>query len=331
MKKTAFILLAISMISFIFVMGPAVALAKDKPVVLKGLSCFPANNPSTIIFLEYAKAVDKASNGLLKIEFKGGPEAMKPRDQPENLKNGVIDIIQSTGSNVSPIVPEGLCLFITGNDATTNRKNGFFDLYDGYYMANGLKFIAHDGDGMTFAIFSSKPVSRLSDLKGQILRSNRNYDPFFKALGCSTVSMASTEMFNALQGGIVDGYGVPAAAMPTYGLIDLTKTYIQHGLWNGSANIVMNLDAYNKLSPELQKVLKDVTIAREEATREFWHDEKAKAEEKIKKTDIDIVKFSPDEAKTYLDLSMETCWDYFLKANPVSGPKLKKATMAPVK
>ena len=63
----------------------------------------------------------------------------------------------------------------------------------------------------------------------------------------------------------------------------------------------------------------------EETARKFWRDQKTHAEGVMKKAGIQFVQFSPEEAKIYLDLSQESVWDNFLKANPESGPKLKAA------
>jgi TRAP-type C4-dicarboxylate transport system substrate-binding protein len=257
--------------------------------------------------------------------MKGGPEAIAARDQIAAINNGTIDIGQTTVSNASPVVKEALCLFATGKNSTQLRQNGFLDTFDSYFQAKGVKFVSYDGDGQTFNIFTKKAVTKLGDFKGIILRSNLNYDPFFKALGCSLVSVDTTEIYNALQSGIVDGYGYPGGAVVASGFIDQTKNYIQQPLWNGGPMLVMNLSSYNKLPQNLQKILADVSVQQETVNRKDWADQLVNAEIAFKKANINFVTFSAEETKTYVDLSKSSVWDSFISNNPTSGPILKAA------
>jgi hypothetical protein len=74
-----FIASGVLRVSALSVEAPALPQQREKPVVLKAIRCFPANNPSTLIFKKVGEAVGRASQGMLKIHIKGGPEALSVR------------------------------------------------------------------------------------------------------------------------------------------------------------------------------------------------------------------------------------------------------------
>lgn len=80
----------------------------------------------------------------------------------------------------------------------------------------GTHLLASYGDGIRFHIFTSKPVAKVEDLKAMKLRTTPNYTPFFQALGVSLVNTAPGEVQQALERGVVDGYG-----WPLIGIFDL--------------------------------------------------------------------------------------------------------------
>lgn len=299
---------------------------KVEPIVFRAISQFAANNDTTVLFLKYLDGITKATNGELKFEFKGGPEAIPGRDQISAVAKGTVDIGQTTVSNAAPLVPEALTLFVASKSATELRKNGFFDVYNKYLSKANLSFVAYNGDGLKFSLFTKKTnIARPQEFKGLIMRSNANYDPFLKALGCSVLSLAESELYPALERGVVDGYALPVSAVTTVGLTEITKTYIQHSLWNGAAFIVMNSNSYQKIPAKLQAVVKDFVIQQEEPTQKFYADANKVAEEALKKAGTQFVKFSPDDEKYFIDLSISSVWESIINANPVSGPELKKA------
>jgi TRAP-type C4-dicarboxylate transport system substrate-binding protein len=339
MKKLSLIPLVVLLVSAIIFVGcaaPAPAptptptpAPKPQPVVLRAISGFPANNPTTVLFLKYLDGISKATNGQLTFEFKGGPEAIAARDQVDAAVKGTVDVIQTTASNIAPTVPEGLTIFMASKNATDLRKNGYFDVYNKYLQKKNITFVAYNGDGLAFSLFTKKTgITKTQDFKGLIMRSNANYDPFLKALGCSVLSLAANEVYSAMERGVADGYALPVSSVPTDGLTEVTKTYIQYPLWNGAAFMAMNLDSYNKLPADVQTALKNYVIAQEEPTRKFFADANVSAWDILKKAGVQFVKFAPDDEKYFLDLSVSSVWDAFIKANPVSGPELKKAVDA---
>lgn len=108
------------------------------------------------------------------------------------------------------------------------------------------------------SIFSAKkPIRSIDDLKGMKIRSMESpvYIEMFKALGMLPTPMPSSELYTALQTGVVDAGENDPASVVSWGWIDVIKYYMLN-LHTISSNVmVMNKPKYDALSPELQQAV----------------------------------------------------------------------------
>jgi tripartite ATP-independent transporter DctP family solute receptor len=109
---------------------------------------------------------------------------------------------------------------------------------------------------------ASKPIKGIDDLKGMKIRSMESpvYIEMFKALGMLPTPMPSSELYTALQTGVVDAGENDPASVVSWGWIDVIKYYMldQHTI---SSNIlVMNKPKFDGLSPDLQKAVRSATL-----------------------------------------------------------------------
>lgn len=109
---------------------------------------------------------------------------------------------------------------------------------------------------------TKKKVSKLSDLKGLKLRTPTAPIMLrsFAKMGISCTPMAVSEVFTALQQGTIDGVVTTARAFYTTRFYEAAKFY----MWDrNSATLqfpLINLDYWNSLDPEAQKILDDALM-----------------------------------------------------------------------
>lgn len=110
-------------------------------------------------------------------------------------------------------------------------------------------------------LYTTKPINTLEDMKGLICRcpESKYYAQFLESLGINPVSLAYGECYTALQNGVIDSIS------NDYSSVFYEKFYevADYGLeakyftWPNVCSI--NLDTWNKLSPEHQKILTEVS------------------------------------------------------------------------
>ena len=119
-------------------------------------------------------------------------------------------------------------------------------------------FTVQPGQVMT----TKKPIRTLEDFKGMRIRfSSPTIREFIAALGATPVGVSPTEIAEALQKGTVDGafidYGGAGIAFKLGGIV---KHVSEMYSFVTSFGVAMNPDFYNKLPPDLKKVIDDSMI-----------------------------------------------------------------------
>lgn len=102
-------------------------------------------------------------------------------------------------------------------------------------------------------------VSTLADLPGRRIRSGAaNFTRWAQAMGATTVSMDSTEVFDAMSQGVLDCNMLSFGDMISNGLADLVDSVIfgvPGGVFSGFASNTANLDTWRSLTTEQRAAL----------------------------------------------------------------------------
>src|SRR3712207_3174641 len=102
-------------------------------VVLRGVSAFAENTFYSRRFEKFIERVNAEGKGLIRIQYIGGPKAMPPFEVGNALKNGVVDIANSTGAFYTNVMPEADAWKLTERPMSELRRNGGFDYMQKLY------------------------------------------------------------------------------------------------------------------------------------------------------------------------------------------------------
>ena len=107
----------------------------------------------------------------------------------------------------------------------------------------------------------SRAVRRLEDLKGMKVRTpSAVQSKVLQALGAVPIDMPVTEMYNALDRGVVDALWVPPSVILDFKLMEVAKFYtVELPQSRSPFFLVMNRKKYDSLAPDLRKALDDTT------------------------------------------------------------------------
>ena len=258
--------------------------------------------------------MNKRGEGVVKIQVMGGPEAIKMFEQPNAVRDGVVDMVHTPGSFYGAAVPEIDAMVASTQNATQTRANGGTAMMDAAHQKRfNVKYLAWIDSGVGFNIFTvNEPKFRSSDqvldLSGVKIRDNPIYTAFLKSLEATTSPMPSTEAYGALEKGVID-----AAPWTTIGITDLKwnkflKYMVEPSFYSTDLGIIVNLDRWNSLSAEARDVLQSVAIESEEKS----HNERQAEIADYKKAYIDggmqFVSHSETGGANYLKLAYDSVW-----------------------
>jgi len=145
------------------------------------------------------------------------------------------------------------------------KNRAYLKLLKEVYRDKGIHFLA--GVGSRNAFHTKFPVYKVEDLKNKKIRTVGLIAKVVKALGGVAVNISPSEQYMALQRGTVDGTANVIYGTRTYKLMEVTKYIILPPVYIGMQDLFCNLDEYNKLPPDLQKIVDE---AAEEAALNYY-------------------------------------------------------------
>lgn len=284
------------------------------PIVLKAVTFTSptAFEDSIIVFKKYVEKVNEAAKGELKIEIIGGPEAIPANNQAEAVSKSVVDMVMTITSHEAR-VPEVNTTRLSEITPWEERETGYFDYLDKAHQTKmGLKVVGRTATDSGFYIYSKNKIEKLSDLKGMQIRSHAGYAPVFKKLGMVPVAMGISEIYNALERGVVDAAPYSAFSYDL-GLYQVAKYVLDHNFWKAHTTLTyMNLEKFNSLPEHLQKILTETAAQTERDMVNTINDLKKQEREKLTKEGVQFIKLSPEEEKEFIQVTLDAKWEEML-------------------
>jgi TRAP-type C4-dicarboxylate transport system substrate-binding protein len=293
--------------------------------VLKAITYAPLSKfeDSMVIFRKWVDKVNAAGKGALRIELLGGPEVFSVSDQMNALSKGLVDVVM-TFSVHTPIVPEIDTSGLSDITPTEERNNGYLALLDKAHEKINVKVIGRTATNSGFYIFSKQPISKLADFNGVKIRSHSGYDPLFKKVGAIPIGMNISEIYGALERGVVQAAPYPFFVYDM-GLAEVAKYVLADAFWPSHTTFIyVNLRKFNGLPPEQQKILIDAQIDNEKDLAAVNADLIATERAKLEKAGMTFTHLAPDEAKKWHDMANESRFDALAsKITPEQMAKIK--------
>jgi TRAP-type C4-dicarboxylate transport system substrate-binding protein len=268
--------------------------------------------------------VAKKYPGELKIQYIGGPEAVKTMDQVQALQRGMVDMVFTTNAYYVSLFPEVDALKLSNFTPPEERVNGAWAyMNDLHEKKIGIYYLARLGLGIKFHLYLKKPIKN-ADLKGLNIRVSPMYLQAIKGLGGNPVVIPPTEVYAALERNVVDGYCWPAVGIRDWGWQKHTQYVVDPGFYNVPNPLLVNMKAWNQLPQKLRDLLTEAAIEAEKRVVALF-DDLAKQERPILlKEGVQVIDLPPAEKEKFLNVAYDEGWKDVIAKSPQIGPKLKE-------
>ncbi len=254
MKRTPFALAALALAAALTtaVSGPVAA----QETTLRAGVFVPVNTAFGEMCGRFINQLNSEAKGTVQIRLVGGPEAIPSFEQANAVRSGVLDVACLPPAFYVSVMPEADSQILATTSTLDQKKSGAYATLQAAHRARmGVHLLASYGDGIRFHIFTNKPIARVEDLKAMKLRTTPNYTPFFQALGVSLVNTAPGEVQQALERGVVDGYGWPLIGIFDLGWANFTRHRVDPGFYTVIVNVLVNDKKWQSLSPAQRQAL----------------------------------------------------------------------------
>lgn len=243
----------------------------EEPIVIKFSHVVAPDTPKGRAADKFKELAEKYTNGKVKVEVYPNSQLYKDKEELEALQLGAVQMLAPSLAKFGPLgakefeVFDFPCIFPNkeGLHKVTQGPTGR-KLLD-KLSSKGIIGLAYWDNG--FKIFSSnKPVKAVADFKGQKMRiqSSKVLDAQMRSLGAIPQVMAFSEVYQALQTGVVDGTENPPSNMYTQKMHEVQKyaNISNHG-YLGYA-VIVNKQFWEGLPVDvraaLDKAMKEATV-----------------------------------------------------------------------
>lgn len=287
--------------------GAQTAIAEE--IVLRAVTYASPNayDESLTVFKEYIKRVNERGADRLRIDYVGGPEVVGVRDQMGALRSGVVDMIVTFTAHES-LVPEVGTVGLSRITPAEEREVGYFDVMDAAHARVGVRPIGRVSTNSGFHIFSSTKIASLEDFEGLRIRSHAGYDAFFQSLGANPIHMQISEIYPALERGLIDAAPY-TLFVHSLGVQEVAEFAVDEAFWPSHTTwTYINADKLAWLPEDLQELLYDVQIELEGDMTAIIDEMKLEERRKLEAAGLEFVPLAEDDRQTFLNLADESRW-----------------------
>lgn len=212
---------------------------------------------------EYAKRVNEKLAGKVKIVTYGSSQLGGDKEMIQKLKLGTIDMAVPSTVMSSEVDQFGIfeLPYMVKDRAHMAKieKEVFWPSLAPLAEKKGLKVIAVWENGYRHITNNKKPVKVPDDLKGFKLRvpEGKWRVKMFQEYGANPSPMKFSELFTALQTGVMDGQENPFTQIYSAKLQEVQKYLSLSGHVYTPAYVLVGKNKYEKLPADVRKVLED--------------------------------------------------------------------------
>lgn len=243
-----------------------VAEAEEK-VVLKFGELNPDTHIVTKSIYEFGRLIDEKTDGRITVEVFPSGQLGDQQTMIQSLQMGALDLYRTNPSYLSDLGMAKMNVlhlpFLfrdvehAWNVIDSPIGQEFLDVInDSGQQMVGLGYLAESPRNF---FFSKKPVTKLEDMKGLKLRvpPSQMYLDIVESFGASPTPIAFSELYSALQTGIVDGAEQPIAGYDANNYSEVAPYYTMNGHELAPSVILVSELTWNSLSEEDQTLMKE--------------------------------------------------------------------------
>jgi len=282
---------------------------------LSAVHAFPDTLIYTQSFLSFVDKVNEAGEGVIRIDVRGGPEAIGMFQQPDAVRDGIVDMVYTPGSFYGGTVPEKDAMVASNLTAVETRENGGTALMDEIHQEKmGVKYLGWFDSGVCYNLWTRDEPSFDDagnlEVDGLKLRGNAVYNAFFgNYLGAQVIDLPTGEVYAALQRGVVDATG-----WTQIGLIDLKwneflNYRIEPCFFSTDLGVVVNLEKWDSLSEASRQILQDVAIEHEKDSVEALGAKRDEDFAALEEGGMTVIELEGEARDNYLAAARENTWE----------------------
>ena len=237
-------------------------LRAQAPINIRFAHSLSTSEPAHLAAEYFAKNVGEKSGGRVRIQVFPGEQLGSGRDVNEMIRSGANVMNNTDPGYLSDFVPD---VGVLNGPYIVDKPEQFTKLLNSPWYADvdqrlqkaGFRVLSMGGFFGNRHMIADKPIKTPADLSGVTVRvpPNQMWLETFKALGARPATVQWSEIYNALQQGVVQAAEAPFGSIWGAKLQEVKKVISLTGHFTAIVAWPMNEGYFSKLPKEVQQIL----------------------------------------------------------------------------
>ena len=222
--------------------------------------------PNAVYMQSWIDKVYEATDGRVKITLYDNSTLSAATDIGVKVAEGAVDIGWLYTSYYAGQFPlsDVINLPFQGFGDPIVSTNTLWDLYDEYEeiqeeWGDYKLLMLYGNPGMMFAS-ADAPITSVADLAGRSMRCPAGaITELLTTWGANPIPMPPPEVYESIEKGVISGYIFEPSGITNFSLEEVTKYYTDLPMYDGPFALIMNMDQWNSLPEDLQKIIDDLS------------------------------------------------------------------------
>ncbi|MDO6455561.1 TRAP transporter substrate-binding protein DctP [Celeribacter halophilus] len=271
----------------------------------------------------------------LSVKIFGSSSLFKAREQYKPLSRGQLDMTVLPLSYAGGQQPAYNLTLMPGlvknhDHAARLSHSPFMQALEDIMAEDDVMVLVHGYLAGGFA-GTDKCITNPADMEGvQIRAAGKAFEQMLAGAGASIASMASSEIYNAMQTGVLQAANTSSSSFVSYRIYEQVSCYTPAGdvaLWFMYQPLLMNKSTFEDLSEDQQNAL----LAAAEKAEAFYLEEAKKQDaasvQVFRDAGVEIAEMSPEDFEAWRAVAQDTSYKAFVEEVP-NGQELLDMALA---
>lgn len=274
----------------------------------------------------FVDEVTKRDPGIKFRVYPGQSLGIKPVAQLDALQNGTLEMAVYPLSYGAGKIPEFSSVILPGTVPSLDfamrlRGSPFHKKLQEVAHANGVHILTWWWTPGGFAT-KDRAIAGPDSVTGLNMRAaDATFEAMLKAAGASVVSMASSEIYPALQSGVLNAILTSSETFVSLRLYEQTRHATAGGdynLWMLLQPLLMSKQHWDKLTPAQQKIFEEAAAKSEEFFLGLQREATDRMIQAYQKAGAQVRQMTKAEFDQWVTLASKTAWPEFAAKSPAA-------------
>ena len=299
----------------------------DQKVTLKMATALPSSHPLVKAMDVLKNKANEKSKGSVTIQIYPAGQLYNDKNMNDAIISGGIDMGLNTVGRWATIVPamdifDVPFIFPSYEKVDKAIDSGLGEKLGSELMKKGVRPLIWADYGFVQYANNKKLVKTPADFDGLKIRGYSKYSAeTIKAMGASSVTMGSSEVYMGIQRGTIDGQTSGTTAMRDRKMYEVHKYLTVTNHASPEFIVAINEKSYSKLNADQKKALDAAALEVRDMIRANSKAEDFKALADLKAKGMEVYEVPENELQAWRDAT-KPVWDLFIKENGKFGQEL---------